>query len=287
MQAATATVCMMAKDEAPYLVEWLAHYVVLGFDRIVVYDNGSCDSTAAVVRACSTVDSRITVYDWPDVAGTIPQCAAYQHALESATTEWIAFYDADELLVLKQHESIQAFLARYGDDAGAVAVNWRLFGSAGEVEYRNELQSRRFRMCASDDMPGTENTYFKTIARVSHARLPRPHAVTLSRGAYFNDAAEPMAGFDPTNPAKTLSVSDAHAQLNHYVVRSRQECDQKKARGNSARAPDASDKFTTRGADYFDRYDTNHVLDTAIDRWVIRAQGIRQRFAAAVSAQTE
>ena len=285
MKSATATVCMMAKDEAPYLVEWLAHYLALGFDRLVVYDNGSTDTTSDVMRICCEVDPRIAVHPWPDLPGRIPQNDAYQHALEAAKTEWIAYFDADELLVLKQHNSIQSFLARYDEGTGAIAINWLLFGSSGEAYFRDELQATRFRMCASNAVPGTENNYFKTIARVSHAGVPRPHSVSLARGLYFTDECQPVEGFDTSNPAKTRTVSHTYAQLNHYVVRSRRECEQKKARGNAARAPEAMDKFTSRGADYFERYDTNHVEDRAIEPWIARGELFRRRFKAALSAQ--
>ena len=45
----TSTVCLIAKNEERALAEWLAYQCVIGFDRIVVYDNGSTDATASIV----------------------------------------------------------------------------------------------------------------------------------------------------------------------------------------------------------------------------------------------
>lgn len=141
-----ATACLIAKDEAPYMVEWLGHYLRLGFERIEVYDNGSTDGTAAIVRACARQFPGVEYRPWPDRPGSAPQLSAYANALARCRTEWIGFFDADELLVLKEHASVGAFLDRYPGNAGSVAINWLMFGSGGETDYRDELQSARFRL---------------------------------------------------------------------------------------------------------------------------------------------
>ncbi len=164
----TTTVCLIAKNEAPYLVEWIAHYLTLGFDKLVIYDNGSNDSTARIIRACADLESGIELRPWPDRPGHATQNTAYADALARADTDWIAFFDADELLVLSQHDSIQEFLDRYPADAWAIGINWVSFGSGGETPYRNKLQAIRFRRSSLDD-------HIKTIARVRSATPPPSH----------------------------------------------------------------------------------------------------------------
>ena len=36
-----ACVCAIAKDETPHLREWALHHFAVGFEHIVLYDNGS------------------------------------------------------------------------------------------------------------------------------------------------------------------------------------------------------------------------------------------------------
>lgn len=267
----TATVCLIAKDEGPYLIEWLAHYVTLGFDHIVVYDNDSVDTTQAIVNACSRCDPRIELRDWPNRPEVVPQTAAYKDALDRAKTEWIAFFDADELLVLNQDESIHDFLARYGDDAGAIAINWLMFGSSGEKEYRDELQAHRFRLCSPNDM-------IKSIARVKHSSSPTPHAVVLDGAGYFNDRGEQIELVERT---MTPFFSYEFAQLNHYVLRSAEEYKAKTRRGCAARVP-GNMNYPPRDEAFWLANDFRSREDTAIDRWVARAAPVRKVFGAAI-----
>lgn len=249
------------------MVEWLAHYVTLGFDAIVVYDNSSSDATADIVGACAVVDNRISLRRWPDLAGQVPQTTAYADALERARTEWIAFFDADELLVLNQHNHIHEFLRRYTEEAGAIAINWLQFGSSGETSYRNELQSIRFTWCGHNDM-------IKTIARVRCATNPFSHAVDLLSGSYFNDRAEPI---ELHNKCRTPYISYDFAQLNHYILRSAQEYEEKRARGYVARAP-GEINYPPRDDTFWRLNDKHTRQDAAIEKWIVRSADARKIF---------
>jgi glycosyltransferase involved in cell wall biosynthesis len=267
----TATACVIVKDEAPYMAEWLAHYLTLGFDRIFVYDNGSTDPTRSIVSACALEEPAINLFDWPSRPGEAPQLTAYNDALRSAGTNWIGYFDADELLVLKGFESIGEFLARFPAQAGAIAVNWRMFGSNGETLYRDAPQAERFRLSGPNDM-------IKSIVRVGCAHeIDHVHGPRLSRGHYFNERFERI---DLAGQASTGKASYVNAQLNHYVLRSAEEYRDKKARGYAARAP-GDLNYPQRDAEFWancERY--NRVDDHAIDPWVARSAALRRRFEA-------
>jgi glycosyltransferase involved in cell wall biosynthesis len=255
------------------MVEWIAHYLALGFDELLIYDNGSTDETFAVLECLSLSEPRIRLSAWPDVAGQIPQSTAYNHAAARAQSQWMAFFDADELLVLKEHACIHDFLVRYPAEAGAVAINWKLFGSSGQEKYVDELQSIRFRRCAQDH-PATKDRFIKSIVRVESIKRAAAHTAVLKPGfRYFDDQAQPV---DIIESCKTVVPSHRVAQLNHYVVRSRQEFLEKRARGNVARTRSAPDKFG-RDETFWRTHDTNHRQDWAIDPWVGRAAPIRRR----------
>jgi glycosyltransferase involved in cell wall biosynthesis len=275
---ATTTVCLIAKNEAPYLVEWLAHYLCLGFDRIVVYDNGSTDGTAALVQCAAALFPRIVHYrPWPDQPGQAPQLPAYRDAVARCDTEWIAFFDADEFLVLKEDRVVGSFLDGFPPDAGSVAVNWLLFGSSGEVEHRDELQALRFRLAARNG-PRTKNQFVKSLSRLRAIDDPRAHTVLLRPGFHAADAdGKPVV----VDSAKTAGVAHSRAQLNHYIVRSRAEYADKQRRGNPARADDSPSKFAYRDDEFWRHHDTNEVADDAIDPWVARAAPLRAAIARA------
>jgi glycosyltransferase involved in cell wall biosynthesis len=279
--APTATVCMIAKDEAPYLVEWLAHYIALGFDHVVVYDNASSDGSAALLQAAAARYTQVEYRAWPDRPGEAPQLGAYQDATARCSTGWIAFFDADELLVLKQHDTIAGFLARYPADAGAVLVNWLMFGSAGETAYRDELQATRFRMAARNTTV-SKNQFVKSIARADAIEQVRTHCPDLRPGAHTYDAdGQPV---ELLVAAKTAKPAHAVAQLNHYIVRSREEYADKQRRGTPAVPGDSTSKFAYRDEKFWLDHDTNHVADDAIDAWVLRAAPHRHVLAACAAA---
>jgi glycosyltransferase involved in cell wall biosynthesis len=277
----SATVCLIVKNEAPYLIEWLAHYLCLGFDQILVYDNESSDGTAGVVEACARVDSRIILRSWPDKPGRIPQASAYMDAVATTQTEWVACFDADEFLVLHEDASIGAYLSRFGDDAGAVAINWLLFGSGGEELFRDEWQAVRFRACA-DNRRDSKNGVFKSIVRRKDAMGFVGHRFKLSRGHYVDDAGQVA---NMISASRTASISHRFAQLNHYVVRSRAEFDDKRARGNPARPAGHRDKYAYRNDAFWRDHDTNQRSDAAIDAWFERAAPLRAKLQEALAAK--
>ena len=68
-------ICAIFKDEAPYLLEWIAFHRMIGVDLFVLYDNGSTDGGAELVRQ-SSFAKNVTILDWPDRPG---QLSAYRH----------------------------------------------------------------------------------------------------------------------------------------------------------------------------------------------------------------
>lgn len=263
----SATACLIAKDEAPYLLEWISHYFTLGFDRLVIYDNGSSDGSTQLLAKLAADDPRLEWRPWPNKPGQIAQDSAYADALAQAQTEWIGYFDADELLVLKDDDSIAAFVARFGAGVGAVAINWMMFGSSGEEFYRDELQAIRFRQC-------NINYHVKTIARVRCAHAPYAHGVKLLSGSYVNDAGAPV---ELSHGCKTQALSYEHAQVNHYVVRSAEEFAAKRARGYVASVPGGTN-FQARDEEFWQQNDHKARTDSAVDRWTERAAPLREHY---------
>ncbi|MFG1358490.1 glycosyltransferase family 2 protein [Xanthobacter pseudotagetidis] len=50
-------ICAIVRDEAPYVLEWVAHHRALGFDHIFVFDNESRDGTSELLDSLSTLAS--------------------------------------------------------------------------------------------------------------------------------------------------------------------------------------------------------------------------------------
>lgn len=42
-------VCAIVRNEARYMVEWVAYYAAIGVDAFIIYDNGSTDDTVDAI----------------------------------------------------------------------------------------------------------------------------------------------------------------------------------------------------------------------------------------------
>ena len=125
-------ICAIFKDEAPYLLEWIAFHKIIGVDLFVLYDNGSSDGGAELIRQ-SSFARNVTILDWHDRPG---QLSAYQHfhATYADAFTWVAFIDIDEFLVPVGGASIRGILLSKAYEPYAdILLNWQIFGPSGHA----------------------------------------------------------------------------------------------------------------------------------------------------------
>lgn len=254
----TVALAAIVKDEGPYIAEWIAYHRVLGFDHVLLYDNGSTDGTAGFLAALAR-RGLATVVDWPS-DGANPQLAAYQDALDTAGRrfDWVAFLDADEFLVLHHDATVQAFLARYAT-AAAVAVNWKMFGSSGRREREEGLVMERFTRCAPTAHDA--NRIVKAIVRPHCVARAGIHLPVLAEGSIVDEGHRLVS---PDGGGVHDRVSHALAQVNHYFTKSYAEWTAKRLRGKADKPAGAPSRH--RDDAEFGVYDLNDEADGAILR---------------------
>ncbi len=120
---ATLTVCMIVKNEAQNLERAIASVKSVA-DEIVVVDTGSTDGTPDVARSSGAV---VVEHVWEDDFSK-----ARNKAIETATSDWIFFLDADEYLPEESIAEIESALAK-GADAYFVRIESPLRSGAGKV----------------------------------------------------------------------------------------------------------------------------------------------------------
>jgi hypothetical protein len=227
MAGASIALCGIVRNEIRSIVEWLAHYKALGFTDFLIYDNDSTDGTSDVLRALDAAGEIIRL-DWPHEMGARPQRLAYEHARKHAEADWLAFFDADEFLVLHQDAGIGAFLARFGPEVSAVAVNWIVFGSGGQQRYRAAPVLERF----TDALPpeAAQNRTVKAIGRRERLTGTGIHRVAVAEGLYALPSGR-EARFEGLTAVLEPDVTVA--ALHHYAVKSLEEFGEKRARGHA------------------------------------------------------
>jgi hypothetical protein len=230
-----ALVCI-AKNEGPYIMEWIKYHLKLGFTHVYVYCNNWVFKTDHPFATTIQLN------------GECMQLPAYNHFLDhyGRKYDWCAFFDVDEFLVLHKTDKIYTFLEDY-DSYPAVCVNWVLFGGKVDDEAFTKTNGvlQRFIYRAS-----RHNSHIKSILnlkyRANHV-MTNPHYSSLF-GAVDCEKNPVVRAF---NPNGSIEI----AQLNHYFCKTYPEFVQKVNRGRA----DISKK---RLLSEYSEYNFNSVKDT-------------------------
>ena len=85
--------CCIAKHEQRYIQEWIDYHLRIGFTAVKIYDNEDAQGTLDFVRR-----PNVQIVHFP---GPVKQMQAYTDCLNETSYDFIAFFDVDEFLVLK------------------------------------------------------------------------------------------------------------------------------------------------------------------------------------------
>lgn len=263
----TWAIASIQRDRAPWLKEWIAFHLVVGFDRFYLYLHRCTDDSVGLLqRLAKHYPIAIHTVDAP----AAPQLAAYQHAWDTygPHERWTAFIDGDEFLFPTRHESISKALASFeSQPLSAVAAHWRCYGSSGHVADPVGLVLEQFtRHSAVDFLP---NRHIKSIVRgdAGQVAITGSHLFRTSQGT-VDDRMRPVE-----QPWLTQrEPSYAELRINHYAV---QSYDFFRRTKQGMGAADGNPSLVRPDA-WFHEYDRNEEDD-----------GIRYRFLVRLKLQLE
>lgn len=270
------------KNEYDYILEWITYHQLIGVDTFFVADNISDDGSSQLLEALDQLGVIKRVH-FPRVGEGGPQMPAYNHILQrfGRDVDLLAFIDADEFLVGVNKVAIRDLLSGFHaiEEAGALALNWRNFGSSGHKFKSEGLVIERFTRASEKDHDF--NRHIKTVLKPSMVEKMHIHECILQSGRYYTADLQP-AEFENGTPfePKTRSVLHDGIRVNHYVVKSRQEHVMNKERKGSG-AGSASRK---KGEAYFKAHDLNNEIDDALLHY---ADEVRTAVAALKARVTE
>jgi hypothetical protein len=258
----SSMLCAIVKNEAPYLVEWVAYHRMIGFDLIAIYENDSTDETAQLLDRMHRIGVINAHVPWPSVAAS-PQLLAYHDAVRACPADWLMFLDADEFLMLKPGRCVNDFIASFPSDVGCIGVNWRVFGSSGEKVFSPRPVMERFRLAARAE--AAVNRHVKSLLRPKLVDQVHMHAPTLASGRSVLANGAPLE-MEPHG--LSTSVDWSAAQVNHYFCKSLAEYHVKRARGDVFRGADDPEKFDKYTQAYFVHHDLNDERDDSAEPWL-------------------
>ncbi len=213
-------IVLFVKDEVVDLPAWLAWYLLIGANTILVYDDHSTDGTWELINAAARrFDVRPFRTDLEIRPFTARQREAYLDAIRNYRKEfeWIGFFDADEFLHLQDGLELGDFLSRF-PHAGAVAINWCIYGSNGHLLKPTTTTIEAF---TRHSEPSFEhNRSVKSFVRADFV-LPNwrdPHTFDVGERPYLDAAGRPISWGGPGAIAHEPNWSVA--KLMHFIPRS-------------------------------------------------------------------
>lgn len=221
------TLCCIAKEETPFLKEWLAYHAQRGVEHFYVYDNMSTTPIRNVLGGFAD-GSMVTVLRVP---GKNMQLSVYADCLKNfgAKSRWMGFIDLDEFVLPREDADIRVFLSEF-EAYGGLAATWWLFNSSGHLKRPDGLVLQNYTEAFAE-----QNSYHvKCFVNPAKTGAPlSPHHFQHSNGAYcVNEDHVPLS------PWRQFTVAGGRRiRINHYFVRSQQDFEEKIRRG---RADDAA-----------------------------------------------
>jgi hypothetical protein len=284
------------KNEAAFLLEWLAHHRAVGFTDFLVFSNDCSDGTAEMLdrlQQLGWLTHQPNPGPWPEGPqwGALKQ--ADRHPLTSAA-DWIAVLDIDEFVTIKTGDGTLSALISACAPATAIALTWRLFGNCGKVAFEDVPVTQQFTRAASVGMLWPwRAAMFKTLfandgtyGKLGVHRPRSPDTARLETALWVDGSGRKLPEIYQRQKLFTPPGSDPYAlvQLNHYALGAMESYIVKCDRGRANRAAGAFDMS------YWVERNFCTTPDTSIARYVgaagaLRAQAMADGALAALHAQ--
>ena len=277
------TAVSMMKDEGPFVLEWVAHHLAVGFTDLLVYTNDCSDGTDEILIRLEKLGlAHHRRNDIPE--GMRPQPSALKYAQKDplvGSSDWVLVFDADEFLCISHGDgTLDGMISdAKKDGANGIVITWRIFGSGGVHHWSRDPVTEQYLYAA----PAMWNKGWgvKTLfqfdpdywilgihrpkIKSKHLKTEFPHSVK-----WLNGSGRPMEDYFKFRGWRSIvrTVGYDWAQMNHYAVKSIDSYAIRKFRGN---VNNKKDKYNS---DYWALQDRNEVFNDAILRHSKRRQEI-------------
>jgi hypothetical protein len=265
-----ALLCL--RNEAAFLLEWIAHHRAVGFDHFTVFTNDCEDGTDRMLNRLAELGGVTHVpnpgpYDQRGVQFTALKAAAKRPEVRAA--DWILPLDIDEFVNIHTGGHRLADLHAALPEATAITLTWRLFGSSGKLHYEDAPVTESFTRCAPRVMHWPwRAAMFKTLYRndgtyrkpgVHRPRDPDPERLDSAR--WYDGHGRALGRDIRTERIFSAFGQDNHGlvQLNHYPLGAMESYLLKVARG---RAVHGADRL---GMDYWVERNFNTETDESVN----------------------
>jgi len=211
-----------ARDE-PNIAEWIAHHILIGFDKIFIFDH---KSRVPIRESLNTNFGGILSIKKVEGTGNI-KLKLMEDAVNIALKEnysWMLYLDADEFINLNGFNNIKDFLNGFSE-ADAIGINWLMYGTSGHVKQPKGLLTENF---VRSEM--RLNSHVKSFVRPTVVvRVENPHYfIITNKSRYYSGNGTRM----PRGPFNNqpLPFINSRIYIAHYYTQSEEEHFRRKSR---------------------------------------------------------
>ncbi len=260
------------RNEAPYILEWIAYHRAIGVDGFLIYSNDCDDGTDVLLDKLDSMGVITHVRNDKITKAGVQWTAlkrADKHPMKEQA-DWILFADVDEFVNVKTGGGHLDDLLAAVPDATAFALMWQNFGNNGRIEIEDDLMIEQFTKCARfpcyAPLTGSMfKTLFKNDGSYEKLGVHRPKKRVekdKSKIRWVNGSGQPLSDQYIDNAAFTYGPVGGIdlACINHYSVKSAKAFLAKTLRG----LPNRSDKLID--LNYWVDRNFNQVEDVSIQR---------------------
>lgn len=217
------SLCLIFKDEAPFLKEWIEYHLTIGINHFYLYNNNSNDNYNEILDPFIK-QGFVTLIDWPYMQA---QARCYKHCLDlfKNETNWIGYIDADEFICPKYAQSFDEWIKPF-EKYPAIVIDWLQFGSSGLINHdfsRNVIE--QYTACWDYFWMG--KTFVNTRYEVTNWNTTYFHHLSYMRFRIFGvSMAMPAVNqFGFVSPIghrwgyPKQQIEKASIHLNHYYIK--------------------------------------------------------------------
>ena len=256
------SIASIQRNRNPWIVEWLAFHMVVGFNDFHVYCHKTDDGMTETLQR---LGRHYPVHAYVIDVADRPQLAAYQHAWNAhgQAVDWMAFLDGDEFLFPTAHPDMASALAGFQDlDLSAIGAYWVCYGSSGHLDEPAGLVMENYTRHSGPAFAG--NRHVKSIVRGGERiAINGSHLFETARGT-SDDRLRPVTHPLLLDPVQQPSYE--RFRINHYATQSWEFFVKTKQNMGAA---DANPNLI-RPASWFHEYDRNEADDGVSYNFLIR-----------------
>lgn len=229
-------ICLVspARNEGPFLLEWIAWHRMIGFDDILVLTNDCTDGSDDMLDALAELGLVRHQRHYPR-SDESPVRHAYRKAHKDAgvlAADWVMVMDTDEYLqVFIGDGSVHDLVLKNGQNCLGMAVNWKVFGNNSVSDWQDKFLRHQFTHAADGQVEA--NVFFKSIFRNPHLfdRMEEHAPVHFSEewggnNIWVDSEGVHIKAIRLTKPPQHYResakrrVTHTAAQVNHYAIKS-------------------------------------------------------------------